>query len=399
MTNLENRIGLGAFLFLLGTTVGFASANDQTLQLAPIIRVFSLTVASLALISVIRYIRLEAVCAAFAMLFTYTYGISRGMEAFGFIYTWQLIGTSFVVVIVGVFFLSFDQSIESNKKIAIGYVIFAIAWLLLLIATGALVLEIPPRFEFTLAISDGRTIAYSQGLSKLYGVTAVFSVWLYQHGLASTVRPLYLVAAIGFLLLSLLAGGRGDFAAALVVCGIMFSWGRGAFGVIKLALIIVASYFILIWAVENFSDEVLALRRIKLILEGDSFGFRDELAFDTLRLLSEQPVCLLFGCGYGYFQLAMGYEYGLYPHNVYLEALLTWGIIFLLCFCFLALYGLRGLDFRAPMVWPGVYFALLSLKSGDVLGSWLALSFLFFLAGRGLAMIASNRKEHRELLR
>jgi hypothetical protein len=126
---------------------------------------------------------------------------------------------------------------------------------------------------------------------------------------------------------------------------------------------------------------------------------RDILFSQSIDLLQTEARCTFFGCGFAFFQHYFEYDYGSYPHNSILEATITWGLPATLFLLACIVIGARKIQWTLPLPQVGLLSFLISLKSGDLMGGWLAMSFAFYLAGRGLGdvtMGATRKVVHRE---
>jgi len=129
-------------------------------------------------------------------------------------------------------------------------------------------------------------------------------------------------------------------------------------------------------------DQLVVFERFELLLTGD-FSDRDLLIKQAINLLSGQPLCLVFGCGPGYFQMFYGYEFGLYPHNSIAEALLIYGLPLMLLITVLTAFGVikyfKSVGSVDLFVVTVTYAFLISLKSGHLFGSWMLIAGVFFI--------------------
>lgn len=198
--------------------------------------------------------------------------------------------------------------------------------------------------------------------------------------------------------LSFLGGGRGDFLAVVIVIILMIS-SSSRRGAIMAVLFAFFAFLFFVEYVPKLSDDFVAARRFAVLLSGFNFGMRDILFEESIHILLNEPDCFLFGCGFASFQDYYGYRYGLYPHNILLESAITWGVPLVLLAGFLFALGLFAAGRRRFLNWMGLLFVLIGMKSGDVLGSWFALSFVYFFAGVGVSVIIDKSRNHQSLQR
>jgi hypothetical protein len=145
----------------------------------------------------------------------------------------------------------------------------------------------------------------------------------------------------------------------------------------RIAMLLVPFSYVGISFVANNLESPFA-QRMLILLDGglDERQFIYSLAWS---LPMEVPSILLFGGGLNYFQFYYGYSFGLYPHNVYLESLITGGIgmfiVVLFLFVIPALTGIfRSLKYprlpRSIALSFVVFVALVSAKSGTIAIFW-----------------------------
>lgn len=199
-----------------------------------------------------------------------------------------------------------------------------------------------------------------------------------------------------FLFLSLIGGGRGDFVFALLTSMLVLGklYAAAVVSIVTLMGMVYAS------AVEELLStySILAERFFAL---SNSLGMRDTLIADSLNLLLDNPVCMAVGCGIGFFQSYYDYPASLYPHNVLLETLISFGLIPTFALAFFALTGrsrMRELHGKSPnFVAMTVFFILISFKSGALLTAFLLWGGLIFLALHGIARLQGNKQEKAKI--
>ncbi|MBZ8117581.1 hypothetical protein KUD11_02860 [Roseovarius sp. LXJ103] len=391
MTRREPALRYGLLAFLVATSIGFASVNATSLAVIPVIRTMALGALALcaALLLQRRVIRRDTLSALGLIVGVYLIGVTRGLGNLGSIDFLPLVAPSFVLVSIGALVLTNPAGAVSQRSAAKLFVGLSLLVLAFHLATGGLVLAYPPRFEFELETTTGSLLLYSQGISKFYGLSAILSFWLVLNARSVRARiPLVGCFAV-FIALALLGGGRGDFLAAMAVI-VMMSLAGGPGRKMMGAVLVGVFYFGGVWLMAYFSHDFIALERLWIVFQGLSFSERDILFAEAVDLVLSDTSCLLIGCGYTYFQVHYGYEYAMYPHNIVLEALITWGVPLMLALFALVLRGLAHSDRTSPAFWAGVFFFLIALKSGDLFTAWYALAFVFALAGVGLASLMAD---------
>ena len=192
-------------------------------------------------------------------------------------------------------------------------------------------------------------------------------------------RLFCLFFAISFLFLSVFGGARGDFAVSILVFVlILFRLYSLRFNL--LFSIVLVTAIICFSFVVNISD-ILLYQRFQVIFDGD-LGLRDVFLSQTADLLFNQPVCLISGCGFNFFQLYYGYEFSMYPHNIIAELLITYGMFIGLPIVVLLSVGIWR-AFRSDAGTSFVfYFCIfqigIALKSGTLISMTAIPVILFF---------------------
>lgn len=272
---------------------------------------------------------------------------------------------------------------DGLSKIFVAYVVMAFCLCLL---TDGIVLEFPPRFSFEYASDQyGAELGYAQGASNFYGLGAIAAAfWLlrsknvFEGTLAATLMALSLM-------LSVIGGARGDTAIAVLIVAAYLILRRPARSVLWMtALALACMAMISDW---TWSKDLLFISHILSIGEGD-YGYRDQLFAQVMELLSLKPMCLVTGCGVGYFQHFNHFEQGMYPHNILLESLVIFGVPVTVVFVLLVIRGgvlyYRQVGEADLFLLFTLYAFAVSLKSGSFFGSWLALASGVYLASHFL---------------
>ncbi|MDZ4076341.1 MAG: hypothetical protein U1E04_16500 [Hylemonella sp.] len=276
-----------------------------------------------------------------------------------------------------------------------------LAFLLILISDG-LSFEYPAKFNFA-ELSDmfGGQVLYSQGMSRLFGIVAIF----FALGLASSAKGyqylIYGFLLLGSLVLCLLGGARGEsfFAIFLVIC-ICFWRYRTRFLIFSMATALGLHLAVTDW---NWLNDFVVFQRYSVLGgeadaasgrggeadaasgRGGEYGYRDVLLRQSWGLLVDNPDCLIWGCGLGYFQKYYNYSFGMYPHNEVVELVITHGMFLTLFVVMCVSIGfwsfVKDEPRPAPLALLYIYSLLLALKGGTVFSSglFIALSLYFFV--------------------
>jgi len=273
----------------------------------------------------------------------------------------------------------FLTGLSSDKsRISVWLPAFFCASLVYLIISGAILFAPLPYFNFEQFDQDVRR--YSHATSALFGIASLYFI------LASYDKPRFrslilTLISIFCLYLSAMGGARGDFAVALLLYVAILIRYRTIYSYVSVAVL--AGFLIYVFSDEAILQNFLVFERYLSTIEAGDFGDRDVLVFQSLSLLADNPLCIISGCGFNYFQYFYNYEYGLYPHNVLMELAITFGL--LLALPLIALISLGAwrlfIDARADrfFFYFSMYVLLVSLKSGSLI-DFKSLPVILFLA-------------------
>lgn len=256
----------------------------------------------------------------------------------------------------------------------------------MLIATDALVFTPLPIIVFDI---DGGSM-YSQGTTSFFAIGSLTFTYLAFSVRAYGLRLFLLLISLGMLSMSALSGARGDFAIGVIVILLILI---KHFSIKNVLVPLVVFSSIIIMVIPNLSQlvpDLLIFRRFAVVFGGENFGLRDVLLIQSIDLLSEQTACLFIGCGFNYFQVFYGYDFGMYPHNIFAEMLITYGtflggiLVVLVClgvaFGYLSQYSLRFI------YWIFLYYLGVALKSGPFI-SITSVPIVIFFVYLGLCSI------------
>ncbi len=282
--------------------------------------------------------------------------------------------------------------------------LYGVVIFLLLIISGGFNFKYPPAFIFPeISAMHGVQVVYSQGASKLFGLLAI----LYALGLTKSngnfQRLVFGFMLLGSVFLCLLGGARGESLFATVLVGAILLWRyRLRFLVLVIVFSLGLNFLVKDWSwLEDFvifqRYSVLAVSQPAAIpdvnidgkqdpkseLQHSEYGYRDTLLKQSYRLILDKPICLISGCGFGYFQKYYNYPIDMYPHNELVEFLITHGAVLTLLTIGLVGGGawifFKGDPKLSPLALIYMYLLLLALKGGTVFsnGLFIALSLFF----------------------
>ena len=143
-------------------------------------------------------------------------------------------------------------------------------------------------------------------------------------------------------------------------------------------------------------DEFLIVKRFLFLFNTGTLGVREILLSQSIDLLKEQTVCSVIGCGFNYFQVYYDYNFGMYPHNIFAELLITFGIflgMILIIFILLGTaYGFFSFYSKNFFYWILLYYLGISLKSGSLIGIT-SIPVIIFFAYLGICFLKKTIKK------
>lgn len=247
---------------------------------------------------------------------------------------------------------------------------------------------IPPQILFEV---DGELSLYSQGFSAFYAYASIFfyviSFNKQKYFTGQGIITLSIAAL--FFSLSILGGARGDAIAGIIAITL---YTLRTLSVSKIILITTLVYitFSYVLSSDLFQETIFAQRMV-VVSEG-SLGERDVLMFQSIDLLNQNIACGIFGCGFNYFQSYWNLPFGLYPHNIFIEATITFGLIGIIL-DILAIVGIISLYFSKAGRHPFFYIMIIEIirlsKSGTLV-STTAIPVLVVLSAYGLSWLIKN---------
>lgn len=399
VTTLHN-IALSLAIFLV--TVAWATTTLESYDFFINFRNYALipVVSILMLFFVIRRRSRESYLAISICLILLVLSSVNGQQQIGQLFAFRDILMCFIVNVVFLILLAGQREFIISEDVVKFYLVGSGVIFCYTVYAGGIVFEGGVRFIYSyLEEGLGVYASYSQGISKFYGLSAVFA-FLYLRG-AGRGRYFVGVAVFFFLLISFLGGGRGDFLSAMLTI-IIFSKLRPRY-MIFLVIFVIALIYSDGGGGGNVEAVAPVFNRYHLMF-GDA-GYRDVLASQSLQLLAREPQCLVMGCGIGFFQSYWGYPSGMYPHNLILEFIISFGVVITLVLMALFLIGCMVLYKKegreSYFLAFTFFFLMIGLKSGGLLTSWITTSCVLFLASIGIFKLLGDnyrwRKNEREI--
>lgn len=294
------------------------------------------------------------------------------------------IAIDWMVLLLGLLLFDMTSANVIGMNLARMILVYGVLGLGVTLIIGGIDFTPLPNFNYEyIADLENTENTYSLGMSNYMAMIAIVSVYLSVGTLNKFHKILYIVLGLMFLMLSFLAGGRGDSIAGLVVIGffVIYKYGVRVFG---LSALFSAMIFLGVNSTDEFND-LLIVQRFSVV--EDVTSGRDILINQAIDLLTEDSMCSLVGCGFSYFQKYYSYDYGKYPHNVVLEALITFGVPMVLTFLFFVMRGLTkyiksvgGVDLFILLF---LYSFIVALKSNAMTANWFLVvaAFMFLING------------------
>ncbi|WP_157277039.1 hypothetical protein [Thauera aminoaromatica] len=378
----------------LSVTIAFATTTNSSRVAIEFVRILSV-LALFAVVAVLAFkdqrVQRSTLLAIGLFALFFLYGLVLAVGNGGLVYIEESLLRDFLLTAVLVYVFSKNsREIVSERaaKFIISSGVFVVA---LTIYYSGLDFSYPPRFHFEYSSNLlDRTTAYSQGVSKFYGLLALVSAYLSVKAFDATRVLFYVVMMLFFLMLSALGGARGDSLAAIFLAlGYVFVFGKISQRFILMGLASLLFGYLAFSL--SFSDFTLVARLQSL---DGGMGAREDLYLKALELVGSNSTCSYFGCGFAYFQKYYGLGAAYYPHNFFLELVIVFGIPLSLILIALAIGGVivDGGEYRSRnhlfLLVLGFFF-LIQLKSGALLSAWWLMAGVFWLGSRALSSMSA----------
>lgn len=211
MINRSALLKLGFFLYLAGTTIGFATVNYESMTVILVFRRVMLIMCALILFVCSQNLAVKAstFCAVCLVIAIYLVDLANGLDNLNHIPYLYDLGVSFIVVIFGIMYISSAQDEDIQIAAAKYYIAFALAVVTFLMYTGGLTTEGVPHFNYDVFSStSGSFISYSQGITKFFGLSAIACTWVAIKSRRIRVRLLLLPVLLTFSSLAFIGGAR-----------------------------------------------------------------------------------------------------------------------------------------------------------------------------------------------
>ena len=289
----------------------------------------------------------------------------------------------FFLTLIGIILISERYRNETNilsPQISKSLIAFGLITFLLTVLIGGFQFLPYPKFIYEYGSSlIGREENYSLPMTNWYIFLSLVSASLYNQQ-KSFSNFTYLFFSTLFFFFAFLSGGRGELIiGALFLFFIFFIKNRR----LVISISIISAIFILIFGsvFYDFISKLSVIERFSILLSGN-LSLRDVLLRQASDLLTDNPICLLSGCGTSFFQYYNNYDLSLYPHNSIAEAIIIYGIPLVFLMTFFVILGIRKYHKKSQCLDLFIilffYFFIVSLKSGYLMGSWFLISGIIF---------------------
>lgn len=297
-----------------------------------------------------------------------------------------------IILVASIVFFKYIKYFDSFTYVRLCYfsAFYFIFLVSIILYTDSIVFGVPPYLNFSYGSTlIGREETYSLGVSNIYGLLSLIFVHFTIYNKKNKVLffTLFLLAFS----ICALGGGRGEFAATLLLSGYIFFIFKANFLRYLVFLLFAPLLFLFDY---SFLFEHIELFNRFLELNSGGLSSRDYLFLSGIDLLNNSPFCLLFGCGAGYFQYYNNYPLGLYPHNSILEFVISYGLPFVFLFAFFIVRGIyiySRCDNSKIFVFIFLYAFIVSLKSGYFLGSWMLVGLCIAFASLNTIKIRGSK--------
>lgn len=385
------------FSYLVLITIGYFTTTSQSRIFIEPLRIIAaiIVILGIGLSLGLKRVCFQQILGVMLFVLIWLWGVMLSLATGSFYVVSSELAVNTLVMVSGVLlFCSLKGEIFTPQvvKFLVSYIFLG---LLITLLIGGLDLSFPPHFNLEYTKEGRNQSAYSQGVSRIFGFGAIASVVLLFSANQTTLKIVFSVLVLVFSALSLIGGARGDSVFAIVLV-LGYVWLKKPK---QFLLFLLPCVGVIYLAADDWSwiEDLLIFQR--LFSANVPLGHRDELLGQALNLLLNEPGCLIFGCGFGYFQFYYGHEIGMYPHNLFVECLITFGLPATLLLLSVVIGGIglfvrRTIHFEALMLFFA-YFLLLSLKSGSILTEWLTITLVMYFASLKIGnLVARNGQVH-----
>lgn len=257
-----------------------------------------------------------------------------------------------IYILISILFFILTIEIKNENINLKYYILFS---LVILILSGSVNLQNGIKIDFIMQKENYRD--YSQGFSFVY---SIFSLLLFNEFVKNKNIINLLLFIICFYLV-VLGAARGEFIALIVVIFIISIKNNYKKTLIFTLFIIITSIYTI--SKLEFENEILLFYRIAQIDE-NNLGLRDILWINGYELLLNDVS--FFGNGFNYYQKYYNYPDSMYPHNIILELMITYGFFGLLISLIMVIGCVNLCKKQNTINIITLYIFLVLLKSGSL---------------------------------
>lgn len=396
---LSNLRCAAIFFYMVATTVAFAVTTIGSRGIIEALRLGSVVLTALITAYLFIACRASVQSLRFAVLpclALLAYGFSLSILNNAFSISSYHADYNIPILLAGVYLFSSQTKAVIPKGLVLALLCYSGAMFCLTVFSGGFEFAYPYGFVLQYdSLVTGLDIAYSQGVSKFYGLACLYSIFIAVREKMWPTQLAFTAIAFFFLILSLLGGARGDSVATAII---LVVYVLLKFGKVGVAVVVGLMCTLLYWADWTALEDLVLVKRLSAMGEQGA-GIREVLAEQTFALIVGDPICWFFGRGFGFFQAYYHHDAGLYPHNLLFEAVLSFGfplVALILAFSVRGIFSFlsdKSKEDAFFIIWA--YFALVGLKSGTLLSSWFFLAGLMYFFAVGLRLRGGNRRQRK----
>lgn len=386
-------------LIVIGLSIRPSAVNSATIYISEYIRLYFILFSSALILYIAYKIKIDKFVLFPILIYSlfYFYIVLLGidnlfvLENIYFLYFGALIPP----VILFAYHVCRDQIAQLRSA---KYIVFlSFLWAAFTYVTGGISNEIPPKFNFEALSLEGAQTDYTQGASFFYATAAICSGIILKASMENKYKILYSILMLFFIFLAFAGGSRGEIVIALLI--IIFSTlPKNIFYRIMLTLFFFVLSLFMVSYILNFNEDYVVFSRFREIINGESYGQRDILFNQGLSLLNYNQGCFIHGCGAFYFQSFFNYPYGLYPHNLIIEIAISGGVLITIILIIGFWRGLLFTPIKNSYYYIFLFNFLVSMKSGDIFGSWVSIAFIFYTAALGFIVFYYGARYTSEMM-
>ena len=188
-----------------------------------------------------------------------------------------------------------------------------------------------------------------QQVGLIFGLCLIFSaIWLKESIRSKSKNAIFHTFLFLLLLILLLINpARGEMIAAVVSVALVLAP--------RISVIICLFIFINPQVISDLANatEFSSISRLAYFVQSDSGDSpRFQIFSQAFELLASNPTLILFGGGANHFQASLGTSHGTHPHNIFVETLISGGVIWTVVTIFIFLLPVLRTAMRQILKYP-----------------------------------------------